>query len=121
MMSSQMLSEGGWGMGDGYTSLFTGHFLWLCLGNIICPQTNKHSRVPKAEPFFFLQQVYTSHLPLLKLQSLIIAISSCINTSKIMQAQLGQAKMQFYRLAKNCSLSFFRNNTPCVSTIHYCV
>lgn len=51
IMSDQVLSElgGGWrgtgvGMGGGYTSLFTGHFLWLSLGGII-RQTNSSQRL----------------------------------------------------------------------------
>lgn len=48
IMSVQVLSEaGGRGCGgktDGYTSLFTGHFLWLSLGGII-RQTNSSQRL----------------------------------------------------------------------------
>lgn len=38
-------------MGDCYTSMFTGHFLWPSLGSIICPQINKHSEFPKLKAF----------------------------------------------------------------------
>lgn len=46
IMSDQVLSEVGKGGGgvDGYTSLFTGHFLWLSLGGII-RQTNSSQRL----------------------------------------------------------------------------
>lgn len=67
-------------MGDGYTSMFTGHFLWLSLGSIICPQTNKHLEFPKLKAIVksLLTKAYKSSFYLIKYQQLIITILSYI-------------------------------------------
>lgn len=84
-------------MGDGYTSMFTGHFLWLSLGSIICPKTNKHSEFPKLKAI--MKSLLTKSLHVMSsFNKITVTNYSYIKLHKyltIMQEQLEQVKMLF--------------------------